>query len=306
MGFRKGDLKALNRCRLFLQVTMLADISTGCGRQITPKAWAGQFEVDLPRQPGWSFQSNPTTSDWGLWRKALQQLSQSSPRRSLPVPLGRWTHEAPTLAWHYSRLHDRLYRQVGENHWVYHTSKSSRSGRSAGRRFTRQAQQVCPEELPPDLLQGRAFLLSSHITLTGFSESTGPPQTPFSSFATYVAQVPPSAAWVFRQAQIHPQSEMMGLALSQGTCRAVSDGSFRETQGAASWIICDSQDTEFVTGAVRSPGLPSDQTALRSELTGIYAAVLTIHHACRYFQLASGTVELGCDSQAALFLSSSR
>ena len=43
-GFRKGDLQALNRCRLYLKVITIVDVVTGCGKKVSKLAWKGVID----------------------------------------------------------------------------------------------------------------------------------------------------------------------------------------------------------------------------------------------------------------------
>ena len=43
-GFRKGDLQAINRCRLYLKVITIADVVTGCGKKVSKSAGKGEID----------------------------------------------------------------------------------------------------------------------------------------------------------------------------------------------------------------------------------------------------------------------
>jgi hypothetical protein len=70
-GFTGKSLICLNRCRLFLQVTSLADITTADGSLITHETWHGIYDDTRPHYYTWPNQGDPSTSDWVLWRRAL-------------------------------------------------------------------------------------------------------------------------------------------------------------------------------------------------------------------------------------------
>jgi hypothetical protein len=44
-GIRGHELYRVNLCRLYLQVLMISDITTGCGNKITKLAWNGQRDT---------------------------------------------------------------------------------------------------------------------------------------------------------------------------------------------------------------------------------------------------------------------
>ena len=47
-GFKKQQLARLNRCRVYLQVTTLADLTNGSGNAITDLAWMGELDQTRP------------------------------------------------------------------------------------------------------------------------------------------------------------------------------------------------------------------------------------------------------------------
>jgi hypothetical protein len=78
----------------------------------------------------------------------------------------------------------------------------------------------------------------------------------------------------------------------------VSDGSFKESFGTAAWTI-NISDQCVLNGHCITPGNPSDQSAFRSELTGIYGIACTIWYLYRKYGIA-GYIIVGCDGLSAL------
>jgi hypothetical protein len=66
----KVQLARLNGCRLWLQVTLLSDISTLKGNNITRNAWLGTAPMPSTHDD-WSVQSRPHDKVWSLWRRAI-------------------------------------------------------------------------------------------------------------------------------------------------------------------------------------------------------------------------------------------
>jgi hypothetical protein len=79
---------------------------------------------------------------------------------------------------------------------------------------------------------------------------------------------------------------------------AVSDGSFKEMHGTAAWMICVS-DTCVIRGKTITPGLPSGQSAYRSELIGLYGIAYTIRFLQQHYNM-HGDITVGCDGLSAL------
>jgi len=81
---------------------------------------------------------------------------------------------------------------------------------------------------------------------------------------------------------------------------AFSDGSFKETCGTAAWIIGTEDYGDMISGRAICPGGPTDQSAYRSELSGLYSILAVIHQLCLFYEVKEGQVEIGCDGSAAL------
>ena len=64
----KGEWSSANRCRLFLQVLTVADISTGYGTAIDTNYLKGVQQTERPRVADWPTQGQPSKQDWTAWR----------------------------------------------------------------------------------------------------------------------------------------------------------------------------------------------------------------------------------------------
>jgi len=89
-------------------------------------------------------------------------------------------------------------------------------------------------------------------------------------------------------------------AITQGTALVVSDGSFKEGQGAAAWTIKGRTATNKITGACLVPGTVEDHSAFWSELMGILGVLLTVHHILMDHDKVQGTLQVCCDGKSAL------
>ena len=114
-GYTAKKLAKLNRCRLFLVATTLADICTADGRSITTAAWNGIQSSHIQTPATWPNQGKLPKDDWDLWRLALRQefLNFYERDHRLQLPLGHWLPDSTTAwIWWYSPLTDRLYKTV--------------------------------------------------------------------------------------------------------------------------------------------------------------------------------------------------
>ena len=115
LGFSNNDLIKINRCRVYLQVLTLADITSGDGQHLLPGAMAGNREqLQTWNTPNlrWPRQAKPDSSHWRLWRRLLRsflQPSRAHSNRRLQQPLGRWLLPS-----------DSMYRQ-----WIFWTNETT-------------------------------------------------------------------------------------------------------------------------------------------------------------------------------------
>jgi hypothetical protein len=102
--------------------------------------------------------------------------------------------------------------------------------------------------------------------------------------------------WILQNVQF-PHNLKQELNKPRLDIQAVSDGSFKDRYGTAAWTVVINGCT--VTGKCVVPGNPEDQSAYRSELTGLYGIVYTIWH-IQMEHKATGRVTVGCDGLSAL------
>ncbi len=94
--------------------------------------------------------------------------------------------------------------------------------------------------------------------------------------------------------------QIIALAIQQSEAIAISDGSFQDTYGTAAWVVEGTDSNGRALGAVVVPGSAKDQSAYRSELAGLYSILVFVKQLCEFYQISSGSIELGCDGQSAL------
>ena len=109
-GFRKRQLKALNRCRLFLHAITVTDIATMCGKYIRAECRDGYSDYALTDESlSWPIQHRPSQSDWHIWRDALETLTTPHAPTKLRQPLGKWLSSKAEWRWYLHRETCRLY-----------------------------------------------------------------------------------------------------------------------------------------------------------------------------------------------------
>ena len=88
-------------------------------------------------------------------------------------------------------------------------------------------------------------------------------------------------------------------SIAKGSAIAISNGSYKDGHGTASWTIQD-EAGHSVDGNVVCPGLAQDMSSYRSELVGLYSVALITLHICNFFRIQDGAITIGCDGRSAL------
>jgi hypothetical protein len=106
--------------------------------------------------------------------------------------------------------------------------------------------------------------------------------------------------WCFDYITLLDDGSIITQAIQQGNAIAISDGSFQDQFGTASWVLEGTCAIGRIVGDVIVPGAARDHSAYRSELAGIYSILVCAKHLCDFFNITPGSIELGCDGQSAL------
>ena len=311
--YRKG-LAKLNRCRMYLNVCTLAEITTADGKYITKAAWNGEKATVPTNHCCWPTQHRPTQYIWQLFQAALVSAFGVNPiTRELPQPLTEWDLKVP-CQYYYCSTEQRVYsRQQG--HWQVHIRASTRSTRTAHREFTRTPSSTT-SVLPPSAQKITVQLTTSKIWITGISSryhnsptSNIPTNPPGTTFLSYLSGQPSSVTWAWDEFYCEGRPQDLLQAIQQGTGRVVSDGSYKVTShgipyGTSSWIFYVSESL-WMRGSNSIPGDTSSQSSYRSELGGLFGLVYVTTALVQFFlkeeaHSFTGVVPIGCDGESAL------
>ena len=130
--YSKAELQHINRCRLYLKVTTLAEILNGTGNQFTHSTLTCQTDLHIPHPYLWPKQSRPNDTARRLWR---QSIKLAYPRQALLLlqTVGAWTNRVgrDNWTWFYHEENQLLYKRFGRSWKSY--KRTSRRG-NIGRR----------------------------------------------------------------------------------------------------------------------------------------------------------------------------
>ena len=87
-GIGSAELKRLNQCRLYLQVTLLSEIASADGKTITANYVGGTKSAHRRSTHTWPRQPRPPLKAWQNWKKRLNQVfSTTAKGHRLHTPL---------------------------------------------------------------------------------------------------------------------------------------------------------------------------------------------------------------------------
>ncbi len=282
------ELCVLNKCRLYLQVYFLSEICTGDGLSITEEAWRGvRFEVPF-KILSWPSFPRPSSKEWTTWQLFIKKAFLHRGLR-LHSTLGHWTASDCSWEWFFSPSQECLF-QTSQGTWKSYSQIIRRN------RLPIFSSQAHPQHPPPDLCRATIYTKGSRIVCTGYTPQIKETISKASCFSDFLREAKIGEKWCMENGD----GSHIAQAIREGVAIAISDGSYQDTYGTASWVIEGQDSSGRLVGDVIVPGSASDQSAYRSELAGIYSILVMAKKVCEYFHILQGSIELGCDGQSAL------
>ena len=303
--FSTSELQAINRCRLFLQVLTMADVSTGDGLEFSKKYFSGIRDSSRKSLFQWPMQRNPTRPEWRLWQRAMCVLAHGSIRmsRRLVTPLGPGIRSPQQdFRWFSSPSSKCVYHRNNRG-WM-RFKKSDRNRTALDRRCYIQDIAI---EAPPNDMEPTSI---SHGPNGGMIWMEGScPSLPVNSehgdmhwFVSIANDISTESAALLRYTAFHAPEELICSKFTAGKWTIVSDGSFLPDfeMGSAAIKIEDDSGTPLLTTTVKTPGRSDDVNAYRAELTGIYIGCLIIKIFEQRCGCSSPSIIFGCDNESAV------
>jgi len=104
LGLTLSQLEQINACRMYLQITTLAEITDHTGMQLLPQiltargqAYPTGLDTISCSTLQWLWVHNPTTTTWKFWTRTISTLfTGSNTGTRLHNPLGNWTQDYDT------------------------------------------------------------------------------------------------------------------------------------------------------------------------------------------------------------------
>jgi hypothetical protein len=275
-GIGATELQRHNQCRIYLQVTLLSEISSANGKMLSANYVQGNKHPTRRSLLTWPRQYRPPPIAWTAWKKRLHQLFCITPRHhQLRETLKQWT--ATGLQ----------YQQ-----WTDY--------------FDTSAPAVYRHDWTTDIIR-------RHLPLTGmglYNPHVEPVTTiPYTATPTQVLDTPQSLRVTACQKRhptliipatqntlykrlhnLHPsERQLVGSHIQMPICQQIfiddlragnvhcgTDGSVRPNSASHSWVLQSSRTGDFMAGHARTHPVTHKLSSKRPEAAGHAAALIVV------------------------------
>ena len=308
----KGEWRTMNRCRLYLNVITVADITTGNGKEIDINFWRGEKDIFRSRNVGWPDQGNPSKRDWATWRRILSVCLCKDDKRNLTNPLGRWNHktaESTLTKWRW--FWDDVSKELYEKHigtWRKYQKLRNTSHRTRGNGGIFKNHSISNPADIKRLKRTSVQKMQGGIKTTGVhgdniqinvEDEYNNNWTSSTKLKSLINDLK-TERWAAREVMMTESIDDIIRSMKEGKALGVSDGSFQHKFGTACWIIENALGTERIIGLIDVPASSDDHDAYRSELAGLYGILRISTLLEKIGNIEKGSIEVGCDGKSAL------
>ena len=300
-GVSTSTLRSLNRCRNFLGLLFLSDMTSADGRFLESRFLA---PTGVRRSFGTSLsfpRERPSSADWAAWRIFWEAYTGVG--RTLHRPLGRWI-ERGHRQWefYYDDERDAIEQRTPDGVSYYMPAQHGRPtrGTRAYRLVSVHNDGRNPVGQPCSVAcAGRHEV---RYLCQGPRQQHGIPRE--KTFLEFLRSW--GGEWMWHNVGNDDATlDWLITAIERGTTVWVTDGSYNKelapTISGAGWVIYCTETNKRLYGNFyeQSPSAGS----YRGELLGLLALHTLAAALERYFSFKDGTAKLCCDNQTALFKS---
>ena len=291
-GFTNGELRRINRCRLYLQVITLSDVVDGYGDTFTCSS-KGIKDSTIASPYTFPKQSKPDPRSIALWKKALKK-SFPSIQGKLRYRLGQWTIKTiEEFNWLYNPTSNTLYQRDGLQ-WKIWTRNYTRGNLGRRPKFHYRTNGI---HIPNNccIATVKRTVNNNIIQITGWDQYVLKSEVNYKRDSLFCLHA--TLEYITTRDEL-----ILCDGIVNGNLKSVSDGSYQKEieAGTAGWIIENESSTTSCTGKVKVTGSGEEQCSYRSELMGILALMTYIGNVCMKYEIKRGTVHIGCDGKGAL------
>jgi hypothetical protein len=292
------ELEMINQCRLFLKAYYISDLATASGIHLSHHAWVGTQRLEGQTSPfNWPNQGTPSKLAWINWRKFLKAAPLGRGMR-LRIPIGPWLrHDHKWWRWHYFPEQDGLI-QITNGEILIHKSIISTLNKNS------YSVSGTPILLLPRHILKASIHLSKRNTILLLDTGSYVDEEPgviYDEFSDYVEFSCIRNKWCYENLTIPNDYHPIIKEITAGDIWLVTDGSYHPSlkYGSAAWILEGKSTRIRISGQILTPGDTLIQSAYRSELSGILAAITVLNTFARFHNIQA-KIYLHCECKSGL------
>jgi hypothetical protein len=118
-GASSPELTSMIQCRIFVRVSRMSEVATGCRSMILPRVYNGD-EPESDATNKWPIQPGTSRGEWTIWKKYLGFMVMPQTTLALCQPLGKLKEASSRTPWKYHEPSDHLYFQHRQRTTEYH------------------------------------------------------------------------------------------------------------------------------------------------------------------------------------------
>ena len=291
------NLKSINRVRLFYHSYSLADIVNGTGTDIRKSVWTRappleESSFEWPRM-------KPSKNDFIIWEDMLKRISLYMQQQH--ITLGKWNLDTHVKLKCTYNQEDNSVSILENETWHQYTMQERRQSRHATT-YTYHNQTNAPQ-----VNQNRGIYSQrspTTITFEGFSSVQQINEVHEPTLKDILQKW--GDMWMWEHNDLEDDGIWLANAITDQSAMIVCDGSFQpdltKIRGSAAWTIECTTTKKRIMGVI--PSTTTTSNAYRAELTGIYVSLTYALAVCIKHKLTSGKIEIGCDNEQGIYLSS--
>jgi len=310
-GVPKEDLQTLNKCRYYLQVNTLAEVSTGDGLRIKLSILDGHRPIDRISPYKWQTTQKPTVRDWKVWSQYLKSTFSMNPdSRILRHPMGKWeAHILEASRWFYHKDANRIFQRIPNStlfkKYEYtldiRTSPRSRIVWYKSRSILRLPMEIVNQM---EIATVNELRDCNYVAFEGSDNSVRTPPTPVNPNLNQQLQQNGSPKWMQRYLpdSIKSLRKTELQHFMQQKLVMVSDGSYDENVSSAAIIIETEDMQKRLVFPIMCPANDDDlpiNDSYRAEMIGVLAG-LTFIKTIEELTGQNTHVQISCDNDSVL------
>jgi hypothetical protein len=294
--YKPHQIKRINYCRLYLNVTTVSEITNARGDMIDPAMMNGNRESTISK-PKWQGvnQQKPDRVSWNLWRQVCKSISHKRNNKwYLNQQLGKWVnpHQTTRRQWPfwYDGQTDTLYKETSEGitryerMWYYFDDEGTKETT------------LPPTSFPVDVDRlHQAFRLQpNQIDNQAIEHSAPRPIEDATTIQQAINQALPWEQELIGGISLLVQEETMKQAI-EGDIKIACDGSVQKEKASFAWVMATKEGSRLATCS--GPAYGCKPTSYRAEGYGILSTMRFLALLVkRYGNI--GPCQIVCDNEA--------